>query len=53
MTSCGKKVFADVTLKWEEGLDYPAKPSANNRGPSKGGRGESEKEVRGQEAEME
>ena len=37
MTSCGKKVFADVTLKWREGLDYPAKPSANNRGPSKGG----------------
>ena len=33
MLSCGKNVFADVTLKWKEGLDYPAEPSINNRSP--------------------
>lgn len=33
MTSHGKKVFADVTLKWKEHLDYPGKTSVNNKGP--------------------
>ena len=52
MISCGKNVFADVTLKWEEGLDYPAEPSIN-KVLKKGLWRESqrEKEMRGQEAE--
>ena len=52
MISCGKNVFADVTLKWEEGLDYPAEPSINKvlkKGLGK--ESQREKEMRGQEAE--
>lgn len=54
MISCGKNIFADVTLEWKESLDYPAEPSIKTTEVLKKGLGresETEKEMRGQEAE--